>query len=90
MENFDKVIAEMYPTMKKYLPRLSSYLMNLYSKNPTKTCQKIHHHYVGLMLFSFCNYFKYDEDLTKAFNYAYENLSQEDFINKSLNNSSVF
>lgn len=83
MKEFDLTIAELYPTMKKYLPRLSSYLMNLYFKEPTKSCQKIHHQYVGLILFSFCNYFRYDEDLTKAYNYAYENLSQEDFLNKN-------
>lgn len=83
MKEFDSTIAELYPTVKKYLPRLSSYLMNLYSTEPTKTCQKTHHQYVGLMLFSFCNYFRYDEDLTKAYNYAHENLSQEEFFNKN-------
>lgn len=83
MKDFDRIIADMFPTMKKYLPRTSSYLMNLYADTPTKACQKIHHQYVGLMLFSFCNYFQYDEDLNKAYNYAYENLSQEEFTNKS-------
>jgi len=83
MNEFDLTIAELYPTMKKYLPRLSSYLMNLYFKTPTKSCQKIHHEYVSLMLFSFCNYFRHDEDFTKAYNYAHENLSQEDFLNKN-------
>ena len=82
MKELDYTIAELYPTIKKYLPRISSYLMNLYSSEPKATCQQIHHQYVGFMLFAFCNYFRYDIDFTKAYNYAHENLSQEEFNNK--------
>lgn len=83
MNDFDRVIADLYPTMQKYFPRLSAYLMNLYATEPVKSCQKIHHQYVGLILFSFCNYLRYEKDLTHAFNYAFENLSKEEFLNKS-------
>ena len=83
MIDFDRIIADMFPTMKKYLPRTSSYLMNLYSTTPTRSCQKIHHQYVGLILFAFCNYMQYEEDLTAAYNYAHEKLSQEEFLNKN-------
>ena len=83
MKEIDLTIAEMYPTMKDYLPRLSSYLMNLYSDKPEKACQKTLHQYASLILFSFCNYFRYDEDLANAYNYAYENLSQEEFVNRN-------
>jgi len=83
MEKLDRVIAQLHPSLKKFLPRTSSYLMNLYSKEPTKSCQKIHHEYVKLILFSFCNYIQYDEDLTKAYEYAYDCLSQEEFLNKN-------
>jgi len=82
MKESDYTIAEMYPTMKKYLPRLSSFLMNLYSIEPQKECQRTLHKYIKLILFSFCNYFRYDEDLTAAHNYAYKCLSQEEFLNK--------
>ena len=83
MKELDFTIRDLYPTMKQYLPRFSSYLMDLYSTVPQKACQKVHHQYVGLMLFSFCNYFRYDEDFAKAYNYAHENLSQEEFFNKN-------
>ena len=82
MNKYDSIIADMYPTMKKYLPRLSSYLMDLYSTEPTRSCERFNHLYVGLILYSFCNFFKYDAELSKAYNYAHENLSQEEFTNK--------
>lgn len=83
MKEFDRVIADMYPTMQKYFPRLSTCLMNLYLKEPKAECQKIHHEYVNLILFSFCNFLRYEEDMTAAYNYAHENLSNEEFLNKS-------
>ncbi len=83
MSNFDRTIADMYPTLKKFLPRTSSYLMGLYANNPKEQCKKIIHQYVGLILFSLCNYFKYDEDFTKAYAYAHQSLSNEDFLKKS-------
>ena len=82
MKQLDEVIAEMYPTMKKYLPRLSSFLMGMYAADHKMACQKIHHQYISIILFSFCNFLKYQEALTEAYNYAYENLSNEDFKNK--------
>ena len=83
MNKFDKLIADLYPTMKQLLPRLSSYLMDLYSTEPTRSCEKVNHLYVGLVLYSFCNFFTYDAEFSKAHTYAYENLSQEEFTNKS-------
>ena len=83
MYELDKTIAEMYPTMKTYLPRLSSYLMNLYLDEPQKQCQKHLHQYVKLILFTFSNFLRYEEDLSAAHNYAYECLSQEEFLKKN-------
>lgn len=83
MSKLDTVIAEMYPIAKKYFPRLSSFLMLLYADSPKKNSQKMHREYISLILFSFCNFMKYDQSMAKAFDYAYENLSQEDFLKKN-------
>ena len=83
MKEFDKMIAEMYPTMKEYLPRLSSYLMNLHMDEPTKDCQKVLQIYANLIMVSFCNYFKYQDYLTIAYDYAKKSLSNEEFANKN-------
>lgn len=84
MKSFNEVIAENYPTVKKYFPRLSSYLMThiMNDQKTDKHTTSFIDKSENLMLV-LCNFILYDNDLKNLYNYALSKLTSEDVLNKN-------